>query len=125
MDNNIEETLASAYSIIDYPEYEIVFCVAEDNDPVIALIEALMEDHPRVPSRLLIGDDRISINPKLNNLVKGWRERHATSGIVMIDTNVLLAARLPGPVARRGGAPRRRNGLLAAERLGPKAPGRT
>ena len=42
------------------------------NDPVIPLIRRLMAEHPKVPARLLVGDDRISINPKLNNLVKGW-----------------------------------------------------
>jgi ceramide glucosyltransferase len=89
IENNIEETLASAYAI-DYPEYEIVFCVADPQDPVIAIIDKLIADHPHVPSRLLTGDDRISINPKLNNLVKGWREaKH--EWIVMTDSNVLLS----------------------------------
>ena len=71
IENHIEETLTSAFDI-DYHDYEIVFCVADRRDPVIPLIERLMDEHPKVASRLLIGDDRISINPKLNNLVKGW-----------------------------------------------------
>ena len=48
-----------------------------------------MADHPHVPARLLIGDDRISPNPKLNNVVKGWRAaRH--DWIVIVDSNVLV-----------------------------------
>ncbi len=87
IENNVEETLASAFAI-DYPEYDIDFCVADANDPVIPLIRRLMEAHPEVPTRLLIGDDRISINPKLNNTVKGWyAARH--DWIVMADSNVL------------------------------------
>jgi ceramide glucosyltransferase len=89
IENHIEETLASAYAI-DYPDYEILFCVADPADPIVPVIEKLMAAHPHVPSRLLTGDDRISINPKLNNLVKGWREaKH--EWVVMTDSNVLLA----------------------------------
>ncbi|MEJ0013244.1 MAG: ceramide glucosyltransferase [Bauldia sp.] len=88
IENHIERTLESAF-FIDYPEFEIVFCVQRENDPIIAVIERIMARHPGVPSRLLIGDDRISMNPKLNNLVKGWREaKH--EWIVMTDSNVLL-----------------------------------
>jgi ceramide glucosyltransferase len=88
IENNIETTLASAF-VIDYPDFEIVFCVQDAADPVIPLIDRLIAAHPGVPSRLLIGDDRISINPKLNNLVKGWREaRH--DWIIMADSNVLI-----------------------------------
>ena len=88
LENNIEETLASAFAI-DYPEFEIVFCVQDSADPVIPLIERLMREHPNVSSRLLVGDDRISINPKLNNLVKGWRAARY-EWIVMADSNVLI-----------------------------------
>jgi ceramide glucosyltransferase len=88
IENYIEETLASAFAL-DYPDYDIVFCVADPRDPVIPLIRRLMDEHPRVPTRLLVGDDRISINPKLNNLVKGW---HAATHewVVMTDSNVLM-----------------------------------
>jgi ceramide glucosyltransferase len=90
IENHIEETLASAYGI-DYPDYELVFCVADPSDPVVPVIERLIAEHPGVPSRLMTGDDRISNNPKLNNLVKGWgAARHAL--VVMTDSNVLMPA---------------------------------
>ena len=88
IENNIEETLASAFAI-DYPEFEIIFCVASDRDPIIPMIARLMAEYPKVPSRLITGDDPISINPKLNNLVKGWREARY-DWIVMADSNVLI-----------------------------------
>lgn len=88
IENHIEETLGSAYRLA-YPAYEIVFCVADPRDPVVPVIERLIGKHPGVPSRLLTGDDRISNNPKLNNLVKGWRAaRHEL--VVMTDSNVLM-----------------------------------
>lgn len=88
IDNFDEETLRSSFAL-DYPDYEIVFCAARGDDPVIGLVRALMLQHPERPSRLLIGDDRISANPKLNNVFKGWNAaRH--EWIVMADSNVLM-----------------------------------
>src|ERR1700761_6514710 len=66
LDPFLRETLASTFAL-DYPSYEIVFCLADANDPVAPLARRLMAAHPDIPSRLLIGDDRPSANPKLNN----------------------------------------------------------
>lgn len=88
IENYIEDTLASAFAI-DYPDFEIVFCVASESDPIVPVIQRLIDAHPKVAARLLIGDDPISINPKLNNLVKGWKAaKH--DWIVMADSNVLM-----------------------------------
>ena len=84
----IEETLGSSFAL-DHPEHEILFCVDHADDPVVPLIHRLMEAHPGVTARLLVGEDRISANPKLNNCVKGWREaRHGW--IILADSNVLM-----------------------------------
>ncbi len=70
-------------------EYEVIFCVAKPDDPAIPVIRDLIAARPSVCARLLVGEDRISDNPKLNNLAKGWTQaRHGW--IVMIDSNVLL-----------------------------------
>jgi len=83
-----EETLRRAFSL-DWPRYELVFCVAHAEDPVVKLIDAAIALNPKVPARLLIGDDRISANPKLNNCVKGWQAaRH--DWVILADSNVLM-----------------------------------
>ncbi|MBV6819205.1 ceramide glucosyltransferase [Rahnella sp. PD12R] len=83
-----EETLRSSFHQ-DYPGYEIVFCVASRFDPVIPLVEKLMAEYPHQRARLLTGDDKISANPKVNNLNKAWE--NTTAGIVaMADSNLLL-----------------------------------
>jgi len=88
LENSIERTLRSGFEL-EYPDYELVFCVASPNDAIVPVVERLMAEHPEVPARLLVGDDRISINPKLNNLVKGWKAaRH--DWIIMADSNVLM-----------------------------------
>jgi ceramide glucosyltransferase len=88
VDNFVEDTLASSFAL-DYPAYEIVFCVALERDPVVPMVRALMAAHPHIPARLLVGDDRVSQNPKLNNCVKGW-DAAAHGWIVIADSNVLM-----------------------------------
>jgi ceramide glucosyltransferase len=88
IDNYAIETLRSTFEL-DYPGCEILFCVAEAVDPVVPLIKDLMAAHPAVGARLLIGDDRVSENPKLNNVVKGWRAA-SHDWIVIADSNVLM-----------------------------------
>src|SRR5262249_32208002 len=88
MENHVEETLRSAFHL-DYPRYEIIFCVATANDDAVPLVRRLIAVHPHVPARLLIGDETISDNPKLNNVCKGWRAA-AYDWIVMADSNVLM-----------------------------------
>src|SRR5262245_56559792 len=72
VDCHEEETLRSTFAL-DYPRLEILFCCASRADPVVPVIERLIGRHPHVPARLLIGEERICENPKLNNVVKGWR----------------------------------------------------
>jgi ceramide glucosyltransferase len=76
LENFIEETLESTF-LLDYPSYEIVFCVADKNDPVVPIVQKLIAAYPGIEARLLIGNATVSNNPKLNNLIKGWHgSRH-------------------------------------------------
>jgi hypothetical protein len=55
----------------------------------VPIVRGLIEANPEVPARLLIGDDGISANPKLGNLVKGWdAARHEWR--IIADSNVLM-----------------------------------
>jgi ceramide glucosyltransferase len=84
------ETLASTFGI-SYPLYEILFCVADPNDPVIPLVRDLIAEHPERDARLLIGDDALSMNPKLNNMAKGFNQAQFEH-IVFVDSNVFMPA---------------------------------
>lgn len=82
------ETLRSIFAL-DYPDYEIIFCLADADDPIAPLVRGAIASHPERPARLLIGDDRVSANPKLNNVVKGWKAaRH--EWVIIADSNVLM-----------------------------------
>jgi ceramide glucosyltransferase len=88
VDNYADDTLRSTFGLDD-PDYEILFCVAAANDPVVPLVEKLMIEYASVSAKLLIGDERASTNPKLNNVLKGWRAA-AHEWIIIADSNVLM-----------------------------------
>jgi ceramide glucosyltransferase len=88
LDNFVEATIASSFDL-DYPEYEVLFCVAQARDPVVPIVRQLIAAHPNTRARLLVGDERISENPKLNNCFKGWNAA-AHPWIVLADSNVQM-----------------------------------
>jgi ceramide glucosyltransferase len=88
IDNYDAETLRTTFEL-DYPQYEILFCVASATDPVVALVNALIAEFPQIDASLLIGDDHICSNPKLNNVLKGWKASRY-DWVVIADSNVLI-----------------------------------
>jgi ceramide glucosyltransferase len=108
-----EATLEAAFAL-DYPEYELVLCIARPDDPAAPLARRAIERHPERKARLLFGDDRPSANPKLNNVVKGWKAaRHAW--IIIADSNVLMP---PDYIQRMMASWRRGVGIVCAPPIG-------
>lgn len=88
LESHSRETIAASFCL-EHPCYEVLFCVASVRDPIIPLVERAIAEHPDVDARLLIGEDRISANPKLNNMTKGWRAaKHDL--VVFADSNLLV-----------------------------------
>src|SRR5277367_1873236 len=67
----------------DYPEFEILFCVTDDQDPAIPVIRKLVADFPERPIRLLIGSDPLGASDKVNKLCRMVRE--ARNDIVIVS----------------------------------------
>ncbi|MBL8845100.1 MAG: glycosyltransferase [Hyphomicrobium zavarzinii] len=85
-----ELTLRSTFELA-HPDLDLVFCSARERDAAVPLVRQLMAEYPHVSARLLIGDDKSTPNPKLNNIIKGWvAARHRW--IVIADSNVLMPA---------------------------------
>ncbi|KAB2938566.1 MAG: ceramide glucosyltransferase [Hyphomicrobium sp.] len=88
LDPHDELTLRSSFQLA-YQRYELILCCDDADDPVVPVIRRLIGEYPQVDAKLLIGRDTLTSNPKLNNLIKGWRSaRHAW--VVMADSNVLM-----------------------------------
>jgi ceramide glucosyltransferase len=83
-----ELTLRSTFELA-HPQVELLFCSARERDAAVPLVRKLIAEYGHVDARLLIGDDKSTANPKLNNIIKGWAEaRH--DWIVIADSNVLM-----------------------------------
>lgn len=87
-ENKLDACLASGFRLT-YPNYELLLCADDGNDTALPLVEALMQQHPDVDARIVIGRDRIGANPKLNNVVKGFRDANS-DWIIMSDSNAIL-----------------------------------
>lgn len=71
MDPNLMTNLESFFNI-DYPKYELRFCVAEEGDPCIMAVKKLMSKYPAVDATLHVGASDVGVNPKVNNLYAGY-----------------------------------------------------
>jgi len=67
MDRGAYENFASFCSL-DYPEYEILFAVADDDDPVIPIIDQLKKDFPNRSIQLITRIPQLGANRKVNSL---------------------------------------------------------
>lgn len=111
-------TLSRAFEL-DWPDYELLFCVADEFDPVIEEVRRTSAAFPAVSAQVLLGDDRISANPKLNNCVKGWRAaRH--EWVILADSNVLMPKSY---IATMMSAWRTDSGLVCSPPLGSRPAG--
>ncbi|TZG36803.1 ceramide glucosyltransferase [Agrobacterium sp. B1(2019)] len=118
VENFTSLTLSRAFEL-NWPDYELLFCVADEFDPVIEEVRKAQAAFPSVSMQLLIGDDRISANPKLNNCVKGWRAaRH--EWVILADSNVLMPKSY---IATMMSAWRQDSGLVCSPPLGSRPAG--
>ena len=74
VDEGLEANLRSFFDL-DYPAYQLLFGVADDDDPAIPIVERLIAEHPGRDARLVIGAPAFGLNPKVENLAAMWPYR--------------------------------------------------
>jgi ceramide glucosyltransferase len=89
VDPGAYENFAS-YCRLDYPEYELVFAMADPHDPVIPVIEQLQRDFPDRSIRFVTDVPCVGENNKVNSLCRLVKEARYEL-LVMTDSDVRVA----------------------------------
>lgn len=85
-ENGIEENIRTFFNL-KYPDFELLFSVANSTDPARAMVEKLMCEYPKIKAKLIIGHVNAGPNPKVNNLIKSYAL--AKNDLILIsDSNV-------------------------------------
>ena len=86
VDEGLEENLRSFFRL-DYPTFQLLFGVADEDDPAIGVVRRLLREFPDRDAHLVIGTPAFGLNPKVENLaaMEPYR-RHET--ILISDSNV-------------------------------------
>jgi ceramide glucosyltransferase len=86
VDEGAYENFAS-YCQLNYPEYELVFTMADPHDPVIPVIQKLQKDFPGAQIRFVTDVPRVGENNKVNSLCRLVAEARYDL-LVMTDSDV-------------------------------------
>ncbi|KAH8405593.1 hypothetical protein KR215_003802, partial [Drosophila sulfurigaster] len=94
VDPNLQHNLETFFTM-DYPLYELLFCVEDKHDPAIKLVEQLLDKYPLIDANLFVGGSDVGVNPKINNIHPGYMAAKydfvmiSDSGIKMKDDTLL------------------------------------
>jgi ceramide glucosyltransferase len=71
----------------DYPAFEVLFCLSDEQDPAVPVIQKLIRDFPARSIRLLVGAEPLGASDKVNKLCRMVREaRHEI--VIVTDSDV-------------------------------------
>jgi ceramide glucosyltransferase len=90
----------ATFCTLDYPSYEVLFAVADADDPVLPLLKRLRTEFPEREIRVLTNVPRLGANRKLNNLAALAKEAKYDI-LVISDSDVRVAPNYLREVATR------------------------
>jgi ceramide glucosyltransferase len=90
-----------SFCLQDYPEYQIIFGIADANDPAVAIVERLQRELPNQDLKISIDRRQHGINRKVSNLINMMEfARHNV--LVFADSDVCVTndylAKIAGPL---------------------------
>jgi ceramide glucosyltransferase len=119
VDSDLEENLKSFFQL-DYPSYEILFSLANHEDPAYAIVKKLLESHPQVAAKLIVSPVVLGPNPKVNNMVRAYEQ--ANNDLILIsDSNIRVTSDYLKRFSKQ--MKNKRVGMITAVILGYQAKG--
>jgi ceramide glucosyltransferase len=86
LDDNLFDNLES-FCGLQYPQYEVIFCLQDYNDPAYKVAKKVKDRHPERDITVVVSHTQEGLNPKVNNLLGAYRV--AKYPLVLIsDSNV-------------------------------------
>ncbi|MHC1736666.1 MAG: glycosyltransferase [Ignavibacteriaceae bacterium] len=85
LDEELEENLESFFKL-SYPNYELIFALDSFLDSAFEVAERLIKSYPGVIAKIIVEDNRIGLNPKVNNLQNAYVHAHGEI-IYISDSN--------------------------------------
>lgn len=87
-DANLPINLETFFTM-DYPKYELLFCVVDHDDPSIEIVRSLLSKYPEIDAQLVHGGGhKVGVNPKVNNMVPGYER--AKYDLIMISDDKMF-----------------------------------
>jgi ceramide glucosyltransferase len=86
LDEELEANLRSFFRL-DYPTFQLLFCVADADDPAIEVVKKLQSEFPGQDAQLVVGCRAFGLNPKVESLAA--MEPYRKHDVILIsDSNV-------------------------------------
>jgi ceramide glucosyltransferase len=96
-----------SHCLLDYPEYEIIFGVSEQDDPAVELVRKLQTEFPQCQIELVVCGLNLGTNRKVSNLVQMLRSARyehliVNDGDIRVETDYLRRVIAPFSDAKVG-----------------------
>jgi ceramide glucosyltransferase len=107
LDRDAYENFAS-FCRQDYPEFEILFCVSDWQEPALPVLRQLIADFPKRKIKVFVGADPLGASDKVNKLCRMTREAQneiliVSDSDVRVEPGFLAAVAAPFADPRVGG----------------------
>ena len=88
LETNLETNLGTFF-LQDYPGYEILFAVADPDDPALEIVEGLRDRYPEQRVRVIVAGRPACPNAKVHSLIK-MADRSQAEILVISDSDVFV-----------------------------------